>query len=508
MLLLGVAAGMMMSPLIAQREPGVLEPGLLPSAPIRPVSVTLPAAAAAAAPPAGAHVPAVHIEKQAPAAINLGQPLVYEIIVRNVGSVPVAQVKVQDMLPDGARFLQAEPFAEVADDQLTWSLDKLDVGEERRLRVHVEPLRETHLNSTATVTYAIAGMASAGMKTHITKPRLLLTKTGPATVLLNDPAVFEIELANVGSGPATGVVLQDFLPAALRHPQGEVIEAEVGTLAAGETKKITLTTTAVALGQHVNEAQVVADGGIEEKAQAAFTVLQPGLELRKRGSTHCYTGQTADFDLEVTNTGTAPATNVQVLDVLPEGLEFLYADNGGIYDQPQRRVMWRLGTLAPGERRGLMVKLMCRAPGTWTNRATASADRDLADQAEAQVTVTGVPGLMLALVDLDDPVEVGAETTYEIRVVSQGGCVCHGVYIVAEVPARMQPLSAEGPTPHRLRGQKVIFEPLDKLAARADLLYRVRVQGLEAGDVRFKVWLHCDYMNRPVYAEESTTIYE
>jgi uncharacterized repeat protein (TIGR01451 family) len=37
-------------------------------------------------------------------------------------------------------------------------------------------------------------------------------------------------------------------------------------------------------------------------------------------------------------------------------------------------------------------------------------------------------------VDLDDPVEVGRETVYEIRVVNRGNAACINVQIVATVP--------------------------------------------------------------------------
>ena len=112
------------------------------------------------------------------------------------------------------------------------------------------------------------------------------------------------------------------------------------------------------------------------------------------------------------------------------------------------------------------------------------------------------------MVDLEDPIEVGAETTYEIRVVNQGTSPTTNLQIIATVPAGMTTRDATGPAPHRLQGQQVIFEKLPSLAAKADALYRVKVVGDKPGDMRFKVQMTSDQLRSPVYEEESTRVYK
>src|SRR5262249_15592293 len=115
----------------------------------------------------------------------------------------------------------------------------------------------------------------------------------------------------------------------------------------------------------------------------------------------------------------------------------------------------------------------------------------------------------LEVVDLDDPIEVGAETTYEIRVMNQGSSPCTGLRIDAVLPqGAMELVGAEGPTSHHDQGQQVSFEPLPKLAARADALYRVKVRGLRPGDWRFTARMICDQLERPVTEQESTQVYD
>jgi len=236
-------------------------------------------------------------------------------------------------------------------------------------------------------------------------------------------------------------------------------------------------------------------------------VTEPGLGLRQTGPQRRFLGREAEFDLEVINTGTAAAANVVVTDALPPELEFVSATEGGVYNAAKRTVTWPLGQLDHGQRRGLSVKVLAKAPGDVVGRAVARADRIGEATADAPLHIEGVPALMLEVRDLVDPVEEGRETTYEIRVVNQGNAASKNVKIAATAPTQMTPKSAEGPTGYRIQGQQVIFEPFPKLAARADLVYRVKVLAKHPGNLRFKVELTGDQLDAPVYEEENTHVY-
>ena len=116
--------------------------------------------------------------------------------------------------------------------------------------------------------------------------------------------------------------------------------------------------------------------------------------------------------------------------------------------------------------------------------------------------------MMLEVVDTDDPIEVGAETVYEIKVLNQGSCTGTGVQILATIPVGMAPRGASGPTPYRFEGQQMVFEPLERLSPRAEVVYRVRVLCQQPGDYRFRVQMRCNQLSSPVIEEESTRIYQ
>jgi uncharacterized repeat protein (TIGR01451 family) len=483
------------------------QPGLCQSPPPTPLA-NAPGSPAQTASSSPAQItpglPILQVEKIGPATLNVGKPLRYEIVVRNTGSAPALGVQVEEQIPAAARFVGGEPRPMNRGGLLVWNLGSLDPGVERRIQIEVQPIGEGELDSRAVVTYS----TTTNLHTRVTRPRLTLVKTGPQNVQVGQAAVFQLQISNTGTGPATGVILHDHLPEGLRHTNGPDVETDIGTLAAGESKTITLETTAVRAGRFVNQAVVTGDDGLQAIAQQPVLVTQPLLSLQKTGPRRLYLGRTADFKIEVGNPGSAPAQNVQVVDTLPAEFEFVEASDGGKFDSATRGVTWNLGALQAGQKQMISLKGLAKSAGDPVNQAVAHADGGLEAKAAAQVHLEGVPALLFEVVDLEDPIEVGAETTYEIRVVNQGTSATTNLQIVATVPNGMTTRDANGPTSHRIQGKQVIYDKLPSLAPKADALYRVKVVGDEPGDMRFKVQMTSDQLRSPVYEEESTRVYK
>ncbi len=131
----------------------------------------------------------------------------------------------------------------------------------------------------------------------------------------------------------------------------------------------------------------------------------------------------------------------------------------------------------------------------------------LADQADWQLTVEGLAALLFTLTDVADPIEVDGQTTYEILVQNQGSKTATNLRVAALIPDGMQAINGEGPTRVVIDGQKVLFEPLPRLAAQADANYKIHVRGVTPGDKRLRVQLISDEVSQPVTNEESTHVY-
>lgn len=487
-----------------------------PGSPVVPVSGANPSplsrailSAPALEPTAGSftaapsvQAPCVLIEKRGPETAYLGQPLQYEIIVRNPGPSPAYNVRVEEELPPPVKFVGSEPQSENTNGRPTWSLGNMEPNSERRIRLQVQPPGEGELRTCATVTFS----GTASLRTQVVQPRVAIAVRSPEQVSAGETVPIQIQLSNSGAVAVSNLVVRGRLSDGLQHPQGSQIEAEIGTLAAGETRSITLTATAIRGGGQTCEV-IASAGGIEAAGRASMQVLEPNLQLRRSGPTRCYLKGEIGFELEAGNPGTAPANNVVVTDTLPTGLDFVLASEGGTYDPAARTITWRVPSMSPGARRTLTYRVKATALGEHVDRAAIRADAGAIVRAEGTFQVEGIAAMSLEVVDLEDPIEVGGELTYEVRIVNQGSSPCTNIQIIAQVPDGMQARDGSGPTAYRVQGTQATFEPLARLATKADAVYRIKVRGLVPGDYRFRVQMTCDQLKQPVVKEESSRVY-
>jgi hypothetical protein len=445
----------------------------------------------------------LYLEKIGPATVGLGRPFFYEVVCRNAGKNLLFGIRVEDELPEGAKLLKTDPPAVMANGTLHWDVGTLEPGAERRFKVEVIPAGEGAIQACATATFS----AACCLATQVTRPRLAVALTGPEKIHTMEPAVFQVRVTNAGTAPASHVLIQDNLPAGLWHEKGRHLDVDLGTLEPGQAKMVPLPTVATQTGTQANEVLVTADDCVRETARAIVLVIEPALVLRQTGPLHRYLNREAQLTVEVSNPGSAPAHHVAVADVLPPGLDFLAAGEGGFYQAEARRIIWTIDRLDPGQKRNLTLRVVAKSTGELVNRAHAQADRGLEAKADLAIHVEGISALLLEVADLEDPIEVGAETTYEIRVVNQGTSPATGITIVANAPKGMEPKDASGPAAHHLQAAQVKFEPLAQLAPHATVVYHIRVLGKEDGDMRFKVALTSDQLRTPVRKEESTRVY-
>jgi uncharacterized repeat protein (TIGR01451 family) len=236
-------------------------------------------------------------------------------------------------------------------------------------------------------------------------------------------------------------------------------------------------------------------------------VLAPRLEVALDGPKRRYLEREAVYTISVSNPGTAPARHIELVAHLPTGMKFVGANNSGYFDEATQSVHWVLEELPASETGSVQLTTMPLVAGEQTIRVSGATESGLTDVKEQSVLVEGIAAILFEVVDVDDPIEVNGETTYEIRVVNQGSKAATNVRLVADLPPGMAPLAAEGPTRHTVNGSQIFFESLSRLAPKADTTYRVRLQGRQPGDQRIRVQLQTDELQSPVTKEESTRVY-
>jgi uncharacterized repeat protein (TIGR01451 family) len=451
----------------------------------------------------GAQRPALEIQKFAPAEIQVGKPAKFVLQIRNVGSQAAEGVVVRDEVPQGTRLISASPDAQNDGHTLLWELGRLSTGEDRTVEVQLMPTAEGEIGSVATVSCS----AQASVKTRCTMPQLAIRMTAPSEVMIGQEQRVKIELRNPGSGDATGVMLFENVPQNVRHAAGPTLEFEVGTLRAGETRELELVLFAEKAGKTVNVLSARADGNLQVQQQVEFEVIAPELTVDVSGPERRYLERPATYEVSVENPGTAPAHDVQIITKLPKGLRFVRANNMGEYDAATHAVYWSLAELPEGERGTVELVAMPVETGAQTLEVESRTGEGLSDQAERQIVVDGLAAILFELHDLEDPIEVGGETGYEIRVANQGTKAAANVQVTVNLPTGMQLVSAEGETQHTAQHGTVAFDPISELAPKADTLYRVRVKGMQAGDQRVTVEVNTDDVAQPIRREESTRVF-
>ena len=89
----------------------------------------------------GVQSPSMIIQKFSPQEIQVNQTADFEIKIRNVGRVAVDDVLVVDRVPDGARFIDAnpKPTSQSRTGELQWQLGTMNPGQERTVLLQLEP---------------------------------------------------------------------------------------------------------------------------------------------------------------------------------------------------------------------------------------------------------------------------------------------------------------------------------------------------------------------------------
>jgi uncharacterized repeat protein (TIGR01451 family) len=452
----------------------------------------------------GVQSPQLSIQKIAPREIQVGKPTGFRVVVRNTGNVPAADVEIHDIVPKGTQLLGTNPQSMANDrGEVVWSVGTVPPGEERSVEMQLMPTDEGEIGSVATVMFR----ADATARAIATRPQLVVETAGPSKVLIGDKMMLTIMVSNPGTGVATGVVLDEQIPAGLQHPAGSELQYEVGNLKPGETRKLELPLLAHRPGAVSNVLRVRGDGNLHAEHQLDFEVIAPQLDVAMEGPKRRYLERQATYQVSVTNPGTASAKQVELVANLPAGLKFVSANNAGYYEEATRTVHWRLEELPANETGTVELVTMPVEPGRQAIRLQGSAQNGLNVSKEQPVVIEGIAAILFQVADTADPIELNGETTYEVRVVNQGSKAASNVQLVVSMPSELQPVAADGPTRHTLEGNRIVFEGMGVLPPKDEKIYRIRAKGIRPGDLRVSFQLTTDDMKTPVTKEESTRVY-
>lgn len=460
----------------------------------------LPMAPAAAV---SADTPMITIRWISGGDINVGQECKCGLVVKNTGRLAAKDILVEAFFPKTCRLLDAEPFPSESKDHLVWKFDNFEAGEEKVIQIAMIPGKKGELTTSASVRFT--GVATNVLQ--VEEPQLAVAVSGSKDVMVGETVSQIITVSNPGTGVAHDVVIHAVVPAGLEHTRGKQIELAVGSLGAGESREVRLPLAAVAGGPQVVQIEARAASNLVQKTQASISVAAPKLKIAVAGPSLRYVNRNAQYVIGVTNDGIAATDNVRIVHLIPEGFEFVKADKGGKHDYTSGSVSWFIGRLEAGQSAQVAVDLNAKQIGEYQHHVQATGENGSVATAKLDTQVDGASAIVMEVIDINDPIEVGTETAYEIRIRNDGSKAAQNVRLACDLPAGMVLMGTEGPTTHAIDKGVLHFRAIDQIAPGGKVSYRVRVIGKTAGNLRLRAKLTSNAATEPLIVEELTKFY-
>lgn len=448
---------------------------------------------------------APHIETQwvRQSDINVGQPCDLKLSIRNSGQAAASDVVVDVFFPRTVRLTAARPEPAAAESSVVWKFPTLDAGEEREIHITMIPSERGEIAANANVRFSTAATKLLAVE----EPMLKLVMKGPKEVMMGDSASHIVTVSNPGTGVAHNVSLEVTIPAGLEHPKGKRLKMELGSLNSGEQRSVRLSLTASAGGSQQVSVEATSGTLLRETSSAVVSVLAPSLNLAVTGPALRYVGRDARYSVNLTNDGQAITNNVRAMYVVPKGFEYLYASRGGKFDESSRTVTWFVGSVSPKDTVELSLKLKPTQLGDFAHVARAVSEQGAVAEARAETKIEGTASLVLEVLDLDDPVEIGRETAYEVRVRNEGSKQAQNVGLSFELPNGVRLVNVKGPTQHIAESGLVVFKALSALEPGKTAIFQIHIQGADEGNHRVRARLTSDSIQEPLTVEELTRFY-
>ena len=362
---------------------------------------------------------------------NFGDNVTYTVTVSNDGMGDANNVVVKDTLGKGLKFISATgnyTFDE-ATNTIIWIVD-LAKCESKTFKV----------NATVSGYGNVTNTVIVGNKTfnkNVTVPEINSNKTVNNEIPnFGDNVTYSVTVTNDGIGDANNVVVCDILGKGLKFLNADgnfTYDEKTGTitwivdLAKGETKTFNVNVTVLSYGDLSNKVVV---GNKTVIKNITVPEINPGKEINIEVPNF---GDNVTYTVIVNNTGKVNATNVVVADKLGEGLVFVSASDGGVYNETTRTITWIIN-LTAGETKYLYVNTTVSAYGNITNSVIVGNKTF-----NKNVTVPEI--IPIKEVNSSD-IHIGDEITYTIAVSNPGKTNATNIVIKDVLPEGLKFINA------------------------------------------------------------------
>ncbi len=418
--------------------------------------------------------------------VSPGDQFTYTLTVTNTGVSTANNVTLVDLLPLGYSFVsfgsgsQGSPVSTDVSgrDQISAGVTSLAVGATMVVEVVVSVdstiAGTTIVNSATADSDDSTAVTASDTNSIVRNIDLEIEKTVNATTVgVGGQVTYTLSVTNNGAIDVTGIEVDDDLPtgftlASTGNPSSIAsnVTAQrdfiwtVGTIAAGQTSTVQVivdVATSVTPGSFTNSATVAVDRltGFTDtvsnnNSDTVDVTVEPRFDLlitKSDGVTSVTTGDLVTYTITVNNDGPSAATNVQISDTLPAGLEFVSATSNStsIGSATGQAYSATIASLADNETRTITLVARVRASATGTQisntatvTATNAATQETGTRANSATdvdTLNRVVNLNITKVDTADPVLAGASFSYTITAFNSGSADAPSVLFSDPLPS-------------------------------------------------------------------------
>lgn len=310
-------------------------------------------------------------------------------------------------------------------------------------------------------------------------PQLTIEKRAPAEIQVNQLATFEIKVRNTGQVSAHQVRVRDYVPQGtkLERASPEVVPAvdgslvwNLGTLQPGQETMISMQLLPLQEGQIGSVATV----DFQARASVRTTCTKPQLMVKQSAPEKVLIGKDITVSITVSNSGSGDATNVVLVEDVPEQL----THSAG------RELEYPIGTLRPGETKQLALTMRATKAGLVRNVLILKGVGKVYVEDALQFEVIA-PQLQVALEGpkvryLERPAK------YSVTVANPGTAPANDIELVAYLPKGLKFVETDHHGRYDANHHAVLWS-LQELPANVRDSVSVTALPIEAGEQRMRL---------------------
>lgn len=278
-------------------------------------------------------------------------------------------------------------------------------------------------------------------------PVVKIAVRGPDIAATGQELTYKLTVTNSSDAKAHHVIARCTVPRgaklvkALPQPsaEGKDLEWDLQTLDANATRQIEIV---FKPNEDTAEVAVAARVQFEHGRLIRTKLSEPKLEMKKVGPPQGIINDPLTYRIVVSNPGKVAVGDVQVVDTLPDGLEYVQETAAAaipvskVGPGPNQRT-WTLGPLRPNESRTLEYRVVPRKTGEWASEAVATASgvqtragcNTAVQEAKLTLQVTGPTG---------EKGTAGQPTPYLVFVHNTGTATLANVRVTCTFPGELR----------------------------------------------------------------------